>query len=339
MPSDIPAIFWAPLLFPPGWLGLVCLFIYIDIKTGYPLNWFLIQNGAGLAIGGPVACYCASMLTLYMQKTFLFTYWFVMMGLVWAFLAFQGLNHADDPKGKALVVFSILWTFLIPLPPALLWQWSTAQALLPVFVLAGLGYIVLDILVKHRSGAKARKEAFYEHVMQEIDAAEPPWERETQYQLGQSEQREAEARSDKPFAPEKRTGTLERSLMRWFRVGIVTIILCFLISQLIWHGWLPFGEWRLLMGTIIASTMAAIFIVFAIKGGYPDKRAFALDVAFLLFLVLSVVLCSTLDWPNTRQIQLLAWLSFAWISIRLILSLVKTGRPQQKKHNSKDRRF
>ena len=152
-------------------------------------------------------------------------------------------------------------------------------------------------------------------------------------------EREAEARSDEPFAPENRTGTLEQSMMGWFRVSSVAIISCFLISQLIWPGWLPFYGWRLLMGIIIASTMAAIFNVFAVRGGYPDKRAFALDVAYLLLLPFCVALCSTLGWLKIELYWLLASLSFAWAFARLILSLVKTRWSQQKEHNSKDRRF
>ena len=169
-------LFWALVLIPLGLLALFCFLVQLGIKKD--INWLVIGSGLGLAmIVAPAALFGASLLAFYVERTFLYTIVYGVMGLVWSFLAFQGLNHANERKGKALLAFSLLWAFWLPMPLEAVWNWSTAQAFLTVFGLAALGYIAVGILLKLTAGARARKEALYKRLTEEVDASEkPPWE-------------------------------------------------------------------------------------------------------------------------------------------------------------------
>jgi len=169
-------MFLAPLLIALGLMALFCFLIRLGIKKD--INWLVIGSGLGLAvIVAPGALFGASLLAFFVERTFLYTIVYVVMGLVWSFLAFHGLDHANERKGKALLAFSLLWAFWLSMPLEVVWKWSTTRAFLTVYSLAALGYVILGILLKLTAGARARKEALYKLLVEEVDTREkPPWE-------------------------------------------------------------------------------------------------------------------------------------------------------------------
>ena len=174
--ADGVALFMAWLLTSPALLGLLCFLIHIGVKRDcYGL---VIGSGLGLTvIVAPAALFGASLLAFYVERTLLYTILYVVMGLVWSFLAFHGLNHANERKGKALLVFSLLWAFWLPMPLEVVSKWSTSEAFLVVFSLAAVGYVVLGILIKLIRGAQRQKEALHKRLLEEVDTREkPPWE-------------------------------------------------------------------------------------------------------------------------------------------------------------------
>jgi len=177
MPSDAPHLFLAPLLIPLGLLGLFCFLIHLGIRKDR--DGLVIGSGIALiVIGAPIAYFSPFLLAFFLEQKFLFTNWYIVMGIVWSFLAFSGLKYSDEPKGKAMLVFAILWTFLIPIPLIIVWEWSTAGAYLTVFGLTALGYMILGILLKSVKAAQERKEALHKRLQEEFDTREkPPWER------------------------------------------------------------------------------------------------------------------------------------------------------------------
>ncbi len=177
IPSDAPHLFLAPLLIPLILLAFFCFLIHLGIRKDR--DGLVIGSGIALiVIGAPIAYFSPFLLAFFLEQEFLFTSWYLVMGIVWLFLAFFGLKHWDEPKGKALLVFAILWTFGLPIPLIVVWEWSTAGAYLTVFGLTALGYIILGILVKSVTAAKRRKETLYKRLQEEVDTREkPPWER------------------------------------------------------------------------------------------------------------------------------------------------------------------
>ena len=173
MLDDRLVVSLALLLVPPGLVALFCLLIYIGIRRNS--NGLVIGSGLGLTlIGAPAALFGGAVVLFFPDQAFLCKVWFIPMGLVWAFLAFQGLNHANEQKGKALLAFSLLWAFWLPMPLEAVWKWSTPAAYLMVYGLAALGYIILGILVKLTEAARVRKEALYKLLMEEVDTQEKP---------------------------------------------------------------------------------------------------------------------------------------------------------------------
>ena len=103
--------------------------------------------------------------------------WYVLVGGIWALLAFFGFKHLDTGKGKALVVFAILWSFVLPMPLVGICRWQTGNAFLTTFGLTALGYIIIGVILKSAKAAKARKETLYKLLLEKVDTeGKPPWE-------------------------------------------------------------------------------------------------------------------------------------------------------------------
>ncbi|MBN2209172.1 MAG: hypothetical protein JW759_07740 [Candidatus Coatesbacteria bacterium] len=169
-------VFLAILLVPPGLLALFCFLIHVGMRRD---SYGLVMGSViGLFLfGAPAAFFGPALLAFFVRRTLTYVFWYAGMGLVWAFLSFQGFRHTNERKGKELLVSSLLWVFLLPQPLELAWKWSTRDAYLAVFGLAALGYIVLGILVKLTRAAQAKEVIRHKRMMSEVDAREkPPWE-------------------------------------------------------------------------------------------------------------------------------------------------------------------
>ena len=175
-PSDAPHIFMGCILIPLGLLGFFCFLIHIGIRKDNDA----LAIGSGLAlimIGLPAIFLAPGYLGFFLERTFLLTCWYIVMGIVWLFLAFFGLKRSDERKGKALIIFAIIWTFPMTFPLTAEWEWSTAKAYLTVFGLTALGYVILGVILKSQKAAKAKEEALYTRLQDEIDTRDkPPWE-------------------------------------------------------------------------------------------------------------------------------------------------------------------
>ena len=166
-----------PILTPLALLGLFCFLIQLGIKKGS--NGLVIGSCIALyMVGAPAACMAPFLLQfpVPVRQSVVFTIWYIIMGVVWSFLAFSGLKYSDELMGKAMLVFSILWTFMLTGPLIIVWKWTTAAAFLMVVGLTALGYIVLGVLLKSREAARRRKESRYKRLLEEVDGQKAPWD-------------------------------------------------------------------------------------------------------------------------------------------------------------------
>jgi len=163
------------ILFPLALLGLFCFLIQLGIKKGS--NGLVIGSCLALyLVGAPAISMAPFFLQLPVSVSLVFAIWYLVMGLVWLFLAFSGLKYSDELMGKVMLVLAILWTFLFALPLEVVWKWTTAAAFLTVFGLTALGYIVLGILLKSIEATRRRKESRYRRLLEEVDGQKAPWD-------------------------------------------------------------------------------------------------------------------------------------------------------------------
>lgn len=110
------------------------------------------------------------------KGAFVLLVWYGLVGGIWAAMAFLGFKHLDTGKGKALVVFAVLWSFIMPLPLFEVCEWSSETAYLTTFGLTGLGYVIIGLFVRRAQAAESRSEALRMQIHSEIESQRPPWE-------------------------------------------------------------------------------------------------------------------------------------------------------------------
>ena len=103
------------------------------------------------------------------RRASVFCIWYALVGGIWALMAFFGFKYLDRGKGKALVVFAILWSFILPAPLTEACEWPIEIAYLTTFSLTGVGYVIMGFIVKRVEAAKARKESSRMRILNEID--------------------------------------------------------------------------------------------------------------------------------------------------------------------------
>jgi len=170
------AVVWLILIV----LGGLALGIY-ELKYGLrEQSWFWAVWGAwgmfGAILIGIVLLGVAAFILLPPELVFA-----ILVGvtvIIWAALAFQAFKHKERLVGKALFVLTMLWSGVLSILLMMFFGWEITDTVLTVLGLSGLALVSWGLIMKQAMAAKARKEAFYKRMLEEVDTREkPPWER------------------------------------------------------------------------------------------------------------------------------------------------------------------
>ena len=159
-------------------LGGLALGIY-ELKYGLrEQSWFWALWGAWgifgailigiVLLGGAVIVFLVSMPT--MDPT-------ISVGIVltvWIVVAFFAFRYRQNFFGKGLFVLSTLWAGVLSILLVRLYDWRIGEALLTTMGLSALVLIVWGLILRQAKATKARKEALYQSVVEDIDSHQQP---------------------------------------------------------------------------------------------------------------------------------------------------------------------
>ena len=169
------AVVWLILIV----LGGLALGIY-ELKYGLrEQSWFWALWGAwgmfGAILIGIVLLGVAAFILL--PPELVFAILVSVTVIIWFTLAFQAFKHKERLVGKALFVLTMLWSGALSTLLILFCGWETTDTVLTVLGLSGLALVSWGLIMKQAKAAKARKEAFYRSVLEDVDSGvKPPWE-------------------------------------------------------------------------------------------------------------------------------------------------------------------
>ena len=77
---------------------------------------------------------------------------------------------------KALFFLGVVWSGILSAPLIVILGWNPAGTLASALALCIMGFVLWSMVSKVSAAAKARKEAFHEQIIKDIDSQRPPWE-------------------------------------------------------------------------------------------------------------------------------------------------------------------
>ncbi|MBN1593022.1 MAG: hypothetical protein JW941_07240 [Candidatus Coatesbacteria bacterium] len=146
-PSETPCEFLTCVLLPLGLLAFLCILIYLGIRNGKD-SLIIIPGLVLIFVGLPVVFVAPGFLGFFLDRTTLYTCWYIVMAAVWLFLAYFGLRRWDESRSRILLLFAIIWTFPTAYPLRAHWNWPAAKAYFLVFGVSAAGYILVGMIVK-----------------------------------------------------------------------------------------------------------------------------------------------------------------------------------------------
>ena len=160
-------------------LGVLLLGICILRKGLRDQSWFWAIVGSHLILRVIIPVLVLAVLAAFilLPPELVFAILVSVTVIIWFTLAFQAFKHKERLVGKALFVLTMLWSGTLSTLLILFCGWKTTDTVLTVLGLSGLALVLWGLIMKQAKAAKARKEAFYRSVLEDVDSVvKPPWE-------------------------------------------------------------------------------------------------------------------------------------------------------------------
>jgi len=142
--------------------------------------WALVGSWRILAAVLPVLVVgvsCAILfLPMFLPPEVVLAILFSIVLIIWFTLAFLAFKHKEELVGKGLFFLAVVWSGVLSLP-LIAQGWRIADAVLTPMGVSALALVLWGLIMRQAKAAKARKEAFYNRMLEASEPREkPPWE-------------------------------------------------------------------------------------------------------------------------------------------------------------------